>query len=50
MPSEAPARPSEPPRSRGSLLLVALNLLAIGLALLALARTIPSVRWLFPGS
>jgi phosphopantetheine--protein transferase-like protein len=47
---EAPARPAEPPRSRGSLLLVALNLLAIGLALLALARTIPSFRWLFPGS
>jgi phosphopantetheine--protein transferase-like protein len=48
-PSEAPARPAEPPRRRGSLLLVALNLLAIGLALLALARTIPSFRWLFPG-
>jgi phosphopantetheine--protein transferase-like protein len=49
-PAEAPVRLAEPARRRGSLLLVALNLLAIGLALLALARTIPSFRWLFPGS
>ena len=48
MPAEAPASTAEPPRSRGSLLVV-LNLLAIGLAALALARTIPSFRWPFPG-
>jgi phosphopantetheine--protein transferase-like protein len=44
------AAPTLSPSRRGSALLVALNLLAIGLALLALARTIPSFRWLFPGS
>ena len=44
-----PTVPALPPRPRGSALLVVLNLLAIGLASLALARTFPNFRWFFPG-
>jgi phosphopantetheine--protein transferase-like protein len=54
LPAVAPplpvAAPALPVRHRGTRLLVVLNLLAIGLAALALARTFPSLRWLFPGS
>jgi holo-[acyl-carrier protein] synthase len=41
--------PVEPPRARSSKLLLALNLLAIVLAALALARTFPNFRWPFAG-
>ncbi len=47
--SLAPIAPASPPRRRGGLILVALNLVAIGLAALALARTFPGFRWPFPG-
>jgi holo-[acyl-carrier protein] synthase len=50
LPFAAPSGSALPVRRRGSRLLVVLNLLAIGLAALALARTFPSLRWLFPGS
>lgn len=43
-----PSEPSRPSRRRGGLLLVALNLAAIGLAAMALARTYPGLRWPFP--
>ena len=49
-PVAAPSGPALPGRRRGSWLLIILNLLAIGLAALALARTFPGLRWLFPGS
>jgi holo-[acyl-carrier protein] synthase len=46
----APLETAGAPRRRGSLLLIALNLLAIGLAALALARTFPNnFRWIFAG-
>jgi phosphopantetheine--protein transferase-like protein len=45
----APVAPADAPRRRGATLLVALNLLAIVLAALALARTFPGFRWPFAG-
>jgi phosphopantetheine--protein transferase-like protein len=45
----APTPPIASPPRRGSALLVVLNLIAIGLAALALARTYPNLRWPFPG-
>jgi holo-[acyl-carrier protein] synthase len=44
-----PVQPVSPPRSRRGLLLMALNLLAVVLAGLALARTFPNFRWPFSG-
>jgi holo-[acyl-carrier protein] synthase len=41
--------PAEPPKARSSKLLLVLNLLAIVLAALALARTFPNLRWPFAG-
>jgi phosphopantetheine--protein transferase-like protein len=49
-PTPAPTvAPIAPPPRRGSALLVVLNLIAIGLAALALTRTYPNLRWPFPG-
>lgn len=48
-PIAAPAPPTVPPRRRGAALLLVLNLLAIVLAALALARTFPGLRWPFSG-
>ena len=45
----APGPPGPPARRRGGRLLVVLDLIAIGLAALALARTFPGFRWPFPG-